>query len=209
VIRGNSVTTLLRRLAIGAVAICVPVLAGCEAGTNAPTLNWHPAANGTTTVVHGISISNVFVLGPAVNATLPKGGSASLFLGLINTGATSDKLLSISAPGTASSVHVTGGELNLAQNTPVYLTGPKPQVVLKDLAKPLSGGQSIDLILDFQNAGAVLLAVPVEPHAFYYATFSPAPAASAKASSTRSPAAKPSPAANHGATAAPSPSPTK
>jgi copper(I)-binding protein len=207
VIRGSSVTTLLRRLAIGAVAICVPVLAGCEAGTNAPTLTWHPAANGTTTVVGEISISNVFVLGPAVNATLPKGSSAGLFLGLINTGSADDKLLSITAPGTASSVQVTGGQLNLAQNTPVYLTGPRPQVVLRHLAKPLSGGQSINLILDFQNAGAVLLTVPVEPHAFYYATFSPAPAASATVSP--SPSATRSPSAKHSATAAPSPSPTK
>lgn len=206
-IRGSSVTTLLRRLAIGAVAICVPALAGCEAGPNAPTLTWHPAANGTTTVVHGISISNVFVLGPSVNATLPKGSSASLFLGLVNTGAASDKLLSITAPGTASSVHVTGGQLNLAQNTPVYLTGPQPQVVLRHLTKALSGGQSINLILDFQNAGAVLLTVPVEPHAYYYSTFSPAPAASATASP--SPSATHSPAAKRGATASPSPSATK
>ena len=40
-----------RRLLFGALAVLVPVLAGCEAGFNAPTLTFHPA-NGTKPASH-------------------------------------------------------------------------------------------------------------------------------------------------------------
>ncbi len=59
-----------RRLLIGALAILVPALAGCEAGLNAPTLEYHPASFGVSTMVDGINIDNVFVLGPEPGSTL-------------------------------------------------------------------------------------------------------------------------------------------
>ena len=55
-----------RRLLVGAIAILVPVLAGCEAGLNAPTLEFHPASYGVSTTVNGIAIDNLFVLGPSL-----------------------------------------------------------------------------------------------------------------------------------------------
>ena len=65
-----------RRLLFGAMAVLVPVLAGCEAGFDAPTLEFHPAAVGVSTVHNGISIDNAFVLGPPVGTELPPGGQA-------------------------------------------------------------------------------------------------------------------------------------
>ena len=53
-----------RRLLLGAIAVLVPALAGCEAGYNAPTLQFHPASSGVSTTVNGITLDNLFVLGP-------------------------------------------------------------------------------------------------------------------------------------------------
>jgi hypothetical protein len=96
--------------------------------------------------------------------------------------------------------------------------GPVPKLVLKGLTRPLSGGQTINVVLTFQNAGAATLAVPVEPRSSYYATYSPPAAAagaatsspSAGASATPSPSsAKASASAHPSASASPHPSATK
>src|ERR1700727_128995 len=43
---------LRRACAVAAVAL-IPVLAGCEAGSNAPVLHWHPPTNGGSGAIHG------------------------------------------------------------------------------------------------------------------------------------------------------------
>ena len=69
-----------RRLLFGAIALLVPALAGCEAGLNAPTLEYHPATFGANTVQNGISFGNLFVLGPPLGTARPAGGRAGVFL---------------------------------------------------------------------------------------------------------------------------------
>ena len=166
-------TRWTRRLLVGAIAILVPALAGCEAGLNAPTLQYHPASNGVSTTVNGIELDNVFVLGPALNQTLPAGGQAGVFLAL--SAQDHDQLVSASAPGTASSVQLLSGPITLSPGALVNLSGPAPLVVLNGLTSPLSGGESVRLVLIFANAGAVTLQVPVLPAAYDYATYSPPP----------------------------------
>jgi copper(I)-binding protein len=163
-----------RRLLIVAAAALIPVLAGCEAGNSAPTLNWHYPTDGAGTVVNGISIRNVFVLGPQLAGELPAGQSAGLFLAIVNSGSP-DRLVSINAPGTATSVTIPGNGIRLATNQSVLLTGPAPEVILNGLTRTLTGGTVITIVLNFQNAGSVALRVPVVPAAQNYATFSPAP----------------------------------
>ena len=68
-----------------------------------------------------------------------------------------------------------GGSVDLPPQTLVDLDGPAPKIVLTGLTTPLSGGETVQLILTFANAGAVTLSVPVEPHAYDYATYSPPP----------------------------------
>lgn len=169
-----------RRLLIGALAILVPALAGCEAGLNAPTLEYHPASFGVSTMVDGINIDNVFVLGPAPGSTLQPGEQASLFMALYSSN--SDQLTSISAPGAASSVQLLAAPITLHPNTLVDLSGPEPEVVLNGLTNPLSGGETVQLVLHFATAGSVTLMVPVEPAAYEFATYSPAPTPTASAS---------------------------
>lgn len=205
-------TTVARRAMVSAIALLVPALAGCEAGLNAPTLQFHQASNGAHAVVDNISITNLFVLGPASGATIPAGGSAGVFLSLYNNGAQSDTLVGVSAPGTAASAKLEKGTVNIAPGSTALLTGPEPEVVLTKLTKPLTGGQNVTITLDFSNTGDVTLQVPVEPHEFYYSNLSPAPSAtpsakasaSAKASSSASPGAS----SSAGATTSPSPSAT-
>ena len=202
-------TRLNRRLLLGAIAVLVPVLAGCEAGLNAPTLEFHPASSGVSITQNGITLDNVFVLGPPLGSALPPGGRAGVFLAI--EAENGDRLISASAPGTASAVKLTGGPIDLPAQTLVNLGGPEPEIVLNRLANPLLGGTTVQLTLVFQQAGVVTLSVPVEPHAYDYATYSPPPipkptpsakpkahasglasSASAPGSATSSPSASPS-----------------
>ena len=202
-----------RRMLLGALAVLAPALAGCEAGLNAPTLEFHPAAFGAYANKNGVSISNAFVLGPPLNGPAVAGGRAGVFLSI--TAQDGDKLVSASAPGTASAVQIAGGSVRVPAAAPVDLTGPVPQMVLAGLANPLQGGDLVKLNLTFAEAGTIAMTVPVQPKAYEYATFSPPatpspavtkkkrakanPSASASASGSASPGATASP------TATPSP----
>jgi len=162
-----------RCLLLGAIAVLVSALAGCEAGYNAPTLQFHPASSGVSTTVNGITLDNLFVLGAPLGSALPPGGRAGVFLAIESENG--DRLVSVSAPGTASSVKLAGGSIDLPAQTLVDLGGPVPKMVLTGLANPLSGGETVQLTLTFAQAGVITLGVPVEPYAYDYATYSPPP----------------------------------
>ena len=173
----------------GVLALMIPAIAGCEAGNGAPTLEYHSASFGAQTVFNGIRISNAFVLGAPAGSTVPSGSSAGLFVSFYNGGNGSDTLQSITAPGTAGTVTLSGAPLSLPVNgAPVNLTGPRPEAVLENLAKPLRGGSQIPLTFHFAQSGSVTLTVPVEPQSFQWATFA-APSASAPGSASATPSA--------------------
>lgn len=199
--------TVANGLLIGALALLVPAIAGCEAGLNAPTLEFHEAASGAYASVDGISISNVFILGAPSGSSVPVGSSASLFLSMFNGGPSDDKLVSITAPDSAASVRVTGGTVSVPANAQVNLSGPQPTVVLSGLKKQLNGGESIPVTIAFEHAGSVTLQVPVEPQSFYYSTYSPPPTATPAASPTAKTPAKASPKSS--AKASPTATPAK
>jgi len=202
ILHGRSSTVLRRALIVGAAAL-VPVLAGCEAGNNAPTSQWHQPTPGASAVLPSgtagqLAIQNVFALGAAGDRALPSGSSAGLYLALVNTGP-ADRLVSASAPGTASSVRLPGSGVRLQRNQAVLFTGPAPRLILDHLTRRLMAGGDIRVTLNFQNAGSVTLSVPVMPRVDYYATFSPAPAIP-----TATPKASAQPKASGSATATPS-----
>jgi copper(I)-binding protein len=187
VIRRRSGRTVANRLLIGALALLIPAIAGCEAGFNAPTLEFHPASAGVNATVNGIKINNVFVLSAPSGSSVPAGSSAGMFLALFNGGTSDDQLVGASAPGSAASVELSGGMVSLPVQSAVNLTGPHPEVVLKGLTRPLSGGQAVRVTLNFQHAGAVTLDVPVEPQSYSFSTFSAPPGAAAGGSATATP----------------------
>jgi copper(I)-binding protein len=215
VIRASSGKTAAGRLLLGAgvLALLIPAIAGCEAGQDAPTLEFHAASAGAQTVFNGIKITNAFVLGAPTGSTVPSGSSASMFVSLYNDGDSSDTLLSATAPGAAGNISLSGGTVPLPANSaPVNLTGPEPQVVLENLTKPLSGGTSVPVTFTFQHAGQVTLQVPVEAQSYYWSTYSaPASApvgAAPHSTGTATPATGASSAANPGGTASATPTAT-
>jgi copper(I)-binding protein len=198
---------------IGGVALVVPVLAGCEAGN----IQYHQAADGAYASADAVTISNAFILGGPDNKPLAKGSSASMFLSVYNGGQNADKLIGIDATGTASSVQLAGGSIAIPAQNLADLEGPKPKVVLRGLSKALSSGQTVNVLLTFQNAGSVDLTVPIEARTTYYSTYSPPPPApsatkhvSAGATRTATPTVTPTvtPTTSAPATATPTPTPT-
>jgi len=207
VIRSSRGGTTPRRMLIAAAVALVPLIAGCEAGTNAPTLNWHQTTDGSTAAAGpNITISNVFVLGAPIGAELQPGQNAGLFMGLVNTGP-SDRLLSVSAPGVAKSVVLPAHGVPLFSQHPVLLTGPRPFVLLQDLVRPLRGGSVIKIVLTFANAPATVISVPVMPRSSFYTTFSPAPAPTSASPSPSAKGSRGSGSASPAPSASPSSSP--
>ena len=205
-IRRSSRRTVARRTLIGAMVLLLPAIAGCEAGTDAPTLEFHPANAGVNTVFNGIRISDAFVLGAPVGS-LSSGSSASMFLSLFNTGPGDDQLTGASAPGWAASVQLSGGTVSVPVNTDVDLSGPEPSVVLTNLTKPVEGGAGIPVTLDFQHAGSVTLEVPVQPQADYFSTYSPPPSPTPSAAPSAATSASPKASKKASAKASATPTP--
>jgi copper(I)-binding protein len=216
VIRASSGKTAAGRLLLGAgvLALLIPAIAGCEAGQDAPTLEFHAASAGAQTIFNGIKITNAFVLGAPTGSTVPSGSAASMFISLYNNGDSSDTLLSATAPGAAGNISLSGGTVPLPANSaPVNLTGPEPKVVLENLTKPLSGGTSIPVTFTFQHAGQVTLQVPVEAQSYYWSTYSapasaPAGAAAPHSTGTATPVTGASSTASPGGTASATPTAT-
>src|SRR5215468_11648828 len=86
-----------------------------------------------------------------------------------------DRLIGVTAPGTAAVVQLPAGGVRLASQQQVLLSGPSPQVILRRLIRSINGGQHILVVLHFVRAGRVPMTVPVMPRAQWFATFSPAP----------------------------------
>lgn len=207
------------RLLVVAVAALVPVLAGCEAGNQAPTQEFHYPTDSAGIRVGDVSVRNVFVLGAPIGRNVPQGDNAGVFLSLINTNASKpDTLTGISAPGTARSVTLpTASGISIRAGHPVnYSAGPAPMVILHGLLHPLRSGQTVRLQLMFKNTRPVVLEAPVMARALQYATLQPPPAAGGQAgpqasptgpgASPTSPGASPtSPGASPTATPAPTP----
>ena len=215
-IRASSGKTAAGRLLLGAgvLALLIPAIAGCEAGQDAPTLEFHPAAAGLQADFNGIKITNAFVLGAPAGSTVPSGASASMFVSLYNSNDNSDTLLSATAPATAGNISLSGGTVALPANSaPVNLTGPEPKVVLEDLTKPLRGGTTIPVTFNFQHAGQVTLQVPVEAQSYYWSTYSapasaPAAGAAPHSTGTATPVTGASSTATPGGTASATPTAT-
>jgi hypothetical protein len=174
VIRSRRGLLSLRDLVVVAAVALIPAIAGCEAGTNAPTQQWHQPTPGASAIVNNtLRINNMFVLGPAPGLTLPRGASAGVFFALTNEGPP-DRLIRMSALG--ATVQVPAGGIIIGHLQTVFFTGPVPRVLLVHLTRTLHGGQWVPMKMQFLNAGvSKLLRVPVMPRVASYGTFSPAP----------------------------------
>jgi copper(I)-binding protein len=142
-----------------------------------------------------IQIRNLFVLGPAENATLPAGGSAPVYATLIDsaTDGQPDRLIAVSSSVSGQPTALPGGGLELPVGQAVSLNGSNgtPQAVLTGLTKTLSGGEDIELAMQFQRAGVVNVTVPVVPQSGDFQTYPAAPRAVASTPAAASPTTSP------------------
>ncbi|MET9341534.1 MULTISPECIES: copper chaperone PCu(A)C [unclassified Nonomuraea] len=170
-----------RRWIIAAAAfLAAPVLAGCAAGFDANT-NQPYAPNEAAALIQdgsygarGIKIPQAFVLGPDSGAKLAQGGSAPIYLHVVNTNGQADSLVSVAAEvGTVK----LAAPIALPSNEGVNTGKPSPQLMIEGLSKPLSGGESVRLALQFANAGSVSVNVPVITRSREFAQYPSAPGA--------------------------------
>lgn len=211
-IRSSAIRSAIRLIATAAAILAIPALTGCAAGLNAQTTRPFDTTDGASANFRGIAIRNMFVLGPTAGGALQAGQSASLFVALVSNGPR-DQLTTAAAPGSASSVTIKGGVVNLRPGGAALLTGPAPRLILERLRRPLMGGVSIPVTLYFRDTGAVTLMVPVVARQDAYATFlppaSPSPSTTGTGTSTGAKGSpSPQPTFSPGATLSPTPSTT-
>ncbi|MEU7696189.1 copper chaperone PCu(A)C [Microbispora hainanensis] len=179
-------TSSSRRRAIAVAALlaaAIPALAACGAGFDANTNA--PYAPNEAGVLYdgdgpdkaygknGVMIPQAFILGPDSGQQLAEGGSAPLYLTLLNSTGTDDQLTSIvPEEQKATSVNVQS-PIDLQPGVLVKTPG----VTVDGLKTALRGGESIKLSLQFKNAGDISLTVPVIARSREYATLPPAPTA--------------------------------
>ncbi|MFI6320916.1 copper chaperone PCu(A)C [Nonomuraea sp. NPDC050556] len=179
-----------------AALIAAPVLSGCAVGADANT-NKPYAPNEAAALIHdgaygtrGIKIPQAFVLGPDAGAQLAKGGSAPVYIQVINTNGAPDTLQAVVAEGAGTAK--LAAPIALPRDTAVNTGKPSPQILIEGLTAPLSGGESIRLHLQFQNAGAVTINAPVITRSREFKDLPAAPGATpAPIVATPSPSATP------------------
>lgn len=184
-----------RRWIIAAAALlAAPVLAGCSAGFHANTNQPYMPVEGAALIDHaaalptyggrqGLTIPQVFILGPDAGAQLAQGGKAPLYLNALSYGG--DALQAVTAEGLGT---VTlASPIELPANQLVNTGKPTPQVMIDGLAKPLHGGESFKLTFQFAKAGAVTLDVPVVTRSREYTAYPMAPGATPAPTPTASP----------------------
>ncbi len=191
-------TSRPRVFAVAALLAVAPALAACGAGSDANMAQPYIATEAAETTKNGITVAQAFILGPEPGQTLPAGSAAPLYLTMVNGNTTADQLTGIATdPQTASSAKATA-PIALPPQTLVKSANPAPQVLIEGIREPLAGGESMRLTLQFQNAGAITMDVPVIARSREFATLQPAPDTSPSAAPTDATATPP-----EGATATP------
>ncbi|MEZ0072996.1 copper chaperone PCu(A)C [Planotetraspora sp. GP83] len=182
-------TSRRRAIAVAALLAAIPALAACGAGFDANTNTpYRPTeagvliqdtGSGTAYGQNGVKISQAFILGPDAGGQIAAGGSAPLYLTLVNSTGTPDTLTGIVSNGQQATSVKAPGPIQLAPDT----LAKTPGVTVEGLKQPLRGGESLQLTLQFKNAGDIALSVPVVTRSREFATLPPAaqPAASPSA----------------------------
>jgi len=155
-----------RRWIVAAAAfLAAPVLAGCSVGFDANTDQPYAPVEAAALIDQGsygqknIQIPQAFILGPEPGGQIPASGSAPVYLNILNTGTSPDSLQAISA-GSVGTAKL-AAPVQLPPDQLVNTGKPNPQIMVEGLAKGLSGGESVQLDLQFANAGTVSMTVPV------------------------------------------------
>lgn len=160
--------------AAAALLAAAPALAGCGAGSDAITNQPYSPTEALTIKVKGIDVSQAFFLGPDSGAKLPAGGATPLYLSAVNTNQAPDTLVGIGVDPALGTAKVSAPvEFPVRQR--VNVGRPTPSILVEGLKKPLTGGESIQVQLQFANAGIIPLTIPVVTRSREFTAFPPAP----------------------------------
>ncbi|MCG5217001.1 copper chaperone PCu(A)C [Streptosporangium sp. KLBMP 9127] len=169
-------TSISRRWVVfAAILAAAPALAGCAAGFDANTSKHYAPTEATSIKVKEIVVDQAFILGPDSGGSLPQGGSAPIYLSVVNTGQNSDTLVSATTNGNGTVKIDT--PITLWTNKRVSSGVPTPKLNIEGLTKTLTGGESIIVNLQFANTGTVAVTMPVIARSREFATLPPVPGA--------------------------------
>jgi copper(I)-binding protein len=193
----------IRAAALLAAGVATITLSACGAGTDAVTNQARTTTNSVTSALGAITLSNVYLVGPAT-----KGTSAQLVTALFNGGQTPDSLVSLSSPVSAAARTPANATLSPGGGAVYLPNGAAP--TLDGLKQDLRVGQTVPVTFTFARSGTLTLDVPVElPAALPPGmTALPVPNVSASAAAAASPSGAASASVSASAPATPSATPS-
>lgn len=171
-------------VAIAGAFAAAPAVSACGAGSDPQTARPTQLTEGVNlTTKNGVAVRNLFVLGPPPGQQLATGSAATVYGSVVNDSSDgqADRLIGLMAPGAAQGGQIQGGGVDLPYRSLVRLGVATqagfttPLLTLQSLTTPLTGGETIQLTLQFERAGALQAAVPVVARARDFTTYAPAP----------------------------------
>ncbi len=158
----------LRAATMGALLLSPIALAACSSGQVTQTSTQDRDKSGPQAEVENITVRSVVLEYPS-SGRYDEGDDAELTAAVVNNGTEPDTLISIEGEdfegiraigGDTQAVSDSSGfstELNLEvpADEPVFLGGDGPTILLENLSRSLTSGQSIELTMTFETAGEV------------------------------------------------------
>ena len=190
-----------RRIACVALLAAIPLTA-CAAGYQAETSRERTTLTSVSAAKGNLTLRNIFFVGPASS-----GENMPLYLAIFNGGTSSDKLMSISS--SSFSGGFVPSDASIRANGQKYYNqgdGDVPQLI--GAKNQVRVGQTVNVTLNFQQAGELTISVPVEAATNGLPGPSPTPTPSPTETASSSPSASPSAASSASPSAASSASPS-
>jgi copper(I)-binding protein len=188
-----------RRIACVALLAAIPLTA-CAAGYQAETSRERTTLTSVSAAKGNLTLRNIFFVGPASS-----GENMPLYLAIFNGGTSSDKLMSISS--SSFSGGFVPSDASIRANGQKYYNqgdGDVPQVI--GAKNQVRVGQTVNVTLNFQQAGELTITVPVEAKTDGLAGPSPTPTPSPSETPSATPSVVASASASASVDASASPS---
>jgi copper(I)-binding protein len=190
------------RIACAALLAAIPLTA-CAAGYQAETSRERTTLTSVSAAQGNLTLRNIFFVGPASS-----GDSMPLYMAIFNGGTSSDTLMSISSSSFSGGFVPTNASIQ-ANGQRYYNEGDGDVPQLIGAKNRVRVGQTVTVTLNFQQAGELTIAVPIEaatdglPGPSPTPTPSPSESPSASPSASSSAATSASPSAGTSASASP------
>jgi copper(I)-binding protein len=169
------VNRALRAATMGALLLSPLALSACSAGQVTQTATQNRDKAGPAAQVENITLRSVLIAYPRSGA-YDQGDDAELQAAIINTSDEADTLVTIESDA-FEGVRAIGGDTNavsdasglstelnieIPRDETVFLGGDGPTILLENLTDGLTAGQSIELTMTFELAGAVTVRAQVD-----------------------------------------------